>query len=198
MARAIQSLIPILATLHMIAAGAIRGQDNSNKQSNIQSEPKTINLLARASQKERDYGQSAFSFRYGVRSDDDGWRRITGNRFDLLYGSITINHDSDWFEVSAGDPSRIKDLGPLEWADAQETPILEVFPRASSAVRMPGHGESFEESSEGRVTKAVEGHMYVVHIKNDKTDHYAMFRVEAIEPSKSCTISWKLVPSPEK
>src|SRR3990172_7675282 len=45
--------------------------------------------------------------------------------------------------------------------------------------------------------KAVIGHMYVVHTKDRDNDHSALFRVEALQPSKSVTISWKLIPSPE-
>jgi hypothetical protein len=39
--------------------------------------------------------------------------------------------------------------------------------------------------------------MYVVHTKDTNTDLYALFRVEALEPGKSVTISWKGVQSPE-
>src|SRR5262245_60946010 len=192
-------LIPILVTLHMVTVGTIREQDKDSRQAAVQSEFRIVTLLPRAKQKKEGYGQSAFSFRYGIRSDKDGWLQITGNNFDLLYGSITVNYDSDWFCVYMGgyEPSRIKDLGKLEWSEIYEAPILETPPRTSDSVRMPGRGENYEESSEGRVTKAVEGHIYLVHTKNDRTDHYSMFRVETLEPSKSCTISWKLVPSPE-
>jgi hypothetical protein len=194
-----QLLIPILATLQMVTGGTIRDQDKDNRQAAVQSEFRIVTLLPRAKQKNEGYGQSAFSFRYGIRSDNDGWLQITGNNYDLLYGNITLNYDSDWFCVSMGGPelSRIKDLGKLEWSEIYEAPILETPPRAPSGVRMPERGESYEESSEGRLTKAVEGHIYLVHTKNDRTDHYAMFRVEMLEPSKSCRISWKLVPSPE-
>jgi hypothetical protein len=47
------------------------------------------------------------------------------------------------------------------------------------------------------VSRVVTGHMYLVHIKNRESNLYAMFRVEALEPSDHCTISWKIVPSPE-
>jgi len=39
--------------------------------------------------------------------------------------------------------------------------------------------------------------MYVVHTKDRETDMYALFRVEALEPGKSVTISWKRIQSPE-
>jgi hypothetical protein len=39
--------------------------------------------------------------------------------------------------------------------------------------------------------------MYVVHTKDSNTDLYALFRVEALDPGKSVTITWKSVRSPE-
>jgi len=44
--------------------------------------------------------------------------------------------------------------------------------------------------------KAVVGHMYVAHIVNDSLDYYALFRVDALE-NQTCSISWKLIPSPK-
>ena len=95
------------------------------------------------------------------------------------------------------DPSRIKDLGELEWANVHGTPFLPATPPLSTGIRIPGIGESFESSSDGRVTQAVAGHMYVVHIKNREADLYAIFWVDALERNDHCTISWKVMPSPE-
>jgi hypothetical protein len=157
-------------------------------------------LCSRIGHKESGYGKSAFSFRHGLRSDSEDWLRITHNYQDLLYGSIAHNNDSDWFSVSMGgdeESNWIRDLGEMEWSELQEIPVLPASPHSSTGIRMPRVGESYEVSSEGRVTRAELGHMYVVHIRNRETDHYAMFRVEALKTSDSCTISWKVVPSPE-
>jgi hypothetical protein len=43
---------------------------------------------------------------------------------------------------------------------------------------------------------AVVGHMYVVHTKDRETDLYFLFRVEALDPLKRVTISWKAVQRP--
>lgn len=45
--------------------------------------------------------------------------------------------------------------------------------------------------------KAIKGHLYVIHVVDDVSDYYALFRVESIERGVHCTISWRLIPSPE-
>jgi hypothetical protein len=44
--------------------------------------------------------------------------------------------------------------------------------------------------------RAIPGHMYVVHVVDDKRDFYALFRVDALQRGDNCTISWKMIPSP--
>ena len=165
-----------------------------------QTEPQRVTLFSRITYKETDYGKSAFNFRYGLRSDHENWETMARNSAHLMYGSISFDPGTDWFSVSMGgdDPSRIKDLGELQWSEVYDIPMLLASPRQSTGIRFPGPRESFETSSDERVTKVVAGHMYLVRIKNREADLYAMFRVEALEPSDHCTISWKVVPSPEK
>jgi hypothetical protein len=45
--------------------------------------------------------------------------------------------------------------------------------------------------------KAILGHLYVIHVVDDVSDFYALFRVEALARGDNCTISWKLIPAPE-
>jgi hypothetical protein len=45
--------------------------------------------------------------------------------------------------------------------------------------------------------KAVVGHMYVVHVVDDESDYYALFRVEELQRGDNCTITWKIVPAPD-
>jgi len=45
--------------------------------------------------------------------------------------------------------------------------------------------------------KAVLDHLYVIHVVDDTSDFYALFRVEALERGDNCTISWELIPAPE-
>ena len=145
----------------------------------LNGEPQTVTLLAR---KEIDgidnYTQAAFSFKYGV--NGDAALKVTRNNWDLLFGNSPL---PDAFDVTmvTDDCSRIKDLGALNWSDAFDVPAL------------PAYLEPTREPS----VKAIVGHLYVVHIKDRENDHYALFRVESLEPGKSVTISWKLIASPE-
>lgn len=183
-----------------VATGTEQRQPSNAIQSNDpQVEVQEVTLFSRIGHKETEYGKSAFSFKHGLRSDNERWLSVTHNDEDLLYGSLSINGDSDWFCVSMGgeNPSKIKDIGALEWSDIHTVPVLLATPPTSTGIRHPNSGESYEESSEQRVTKVVAGHMYIVHVKDRESDHYAMFRIEKLTPSDSCTITWKLVPSPE-
>ena len=142
-------------------------------------EPRTVTLLAR---KEVDgvdnYTRAAFSFKHGV--NGDAALGVTLNNWDVLFGNSPL---PDAFDVTmvTDDCSRIKDLGALNWSDAFEVPALPAYP----------------EPTRERSVKAVVGHMYVVHTKDRDNDHYALFRVEALEPGESVTISWKLIAPPE-
>lgn len=46
--------------------------------------------------------------------------------------------------------------------------------------------------------KAVVGHMYVIHVVDQTSDFYALFRVESLERGDTCTISWRKIPSPQE
>ena len=163
-------------------------------------EPNTVTLFSRAKYKDKvdGYGRSTFSFRYGVRSDVG--REITRNNYELQYGNINWNGDSDWFTVTmvTDDCSRIKDLGELKWSDIVEVPLLPASLEPPRGIRGPSKTETYEESSNGQVSKVVAGHIYVVHSKDSDSNFYTLFRVENLVPSDEVTISWKRVPSPEK
>ena len=45
-------------------------------------------------------------------------------------------------------------------------------------------------------TKAVPGHLYVIHVVDELSDFYALFRVESLEKGDRCTLSWRLIPAP--
>lgn len=55
----------------------------------------------------------------------------SGRRWDLNYGSLYVNEDHDWFEVSTSKDSRsiIKDLGALSWTDSFQVSAVEPFPK---------------------------------------------------------------------
>ena len=46
-------------------------------------------------------------------------------------------------------------------------------------------------------TKAIPGHLYVIHVVDEVADFYALFHVDALERGDNCTISWRLIPNPE-
>lgn len=69
---------------------------------------------------------------------------------------------------------------PSVFAPAAPTPISDNKPKVDPAF-----------------TKAIVGHMYVAHVVDEGSDFYALFRVDALV-DRTCTISWKLIPAPQK
>ncbi len=158
-------------------------------------EPKTVTLFSRAKYKDEfdGSGKSSFSFRNGARSD--GGREITHNNYDLQYGNITVNGDSDWFLVTMAtdDCSRIKDLGELKWYEIAEISVLPASVKCPEGIRI-----SSKTETSPNVSRVVAGHAYVVHTKDRESNFYTLFRVDNLAPNDQVTISWKLVPSPQK
>lgn len=145
----------------------------------VNDEPRFVTLQARRKTDVGDnYAEAAFSFEHGVNGKES--LRVTLNDWDVLFGNSV---GGDTFDVTmvTDDCSRIKDLGEFSWYDSFKLPVL------------PAHREPTREPS----VRAQVGHMYAVHTKDRETDLYALFRVEALEPGKSVTISWKRVPPPE-
>ncbi|HEX6185335.1 MAG TPA: hypothetical protein VFZ44_15730 [Pyrinomonadaceae bacterium] len=129
-------------------------------------------------------------------------------RYDIRYGGIVINGDYRWLEVveRRGTQSVIKDLGAMSWDEVTHVPLLPASPEpytgaithneyGLSAIRTRRATPFFPETV---VVKAVNGHMYLLHVKDRKTEYYVMFRVESLDPNGECTLSWKRVPSPER
>lgn len=187
----------IIMLVGIIALGANSALGSTNLQ---QTEPQQVTLFSRIKHPDesKGYGKAAFSFLHGVRSD--AVLEVAHNSYELLYGNYSLNGDTDWFTVSmiTDDRSRIKDLGEMNWSDVLYIPVLPASLEPHKGVRMPAKGQLFEESSGGQVTRAAAGHMYIVHTKEGERDFYTMFRVDELIPNDRCTISWKLVPSPEK
>jgi hypothetical protein len=144
----------------------------------VQSEPRTVTLAARRTTNGVDnYVNACFSFEFGMNGADSV--PVTGNDWDILFGN---SPDRDTFGVTmvTDDCSRIRDLGALNWTDAVQVPAIPAYPVPT---REPD-------------VNAVVGHMYVVHTKDTQTDLYFLFRVEALVPLTSVTISWKAVQRP--
>jgi hypothetical protein len=144
----------------------------------VQSEPLMVTLQARRFTNGQDnYVDASFSFEFGM--NGIAAQPLTLNDWDILFGN---SPDRDTFTVTTagGDRSRIQDMGVLNWSDAFQVPVLPANP-------VPWNGPAVD---------AIVGHMYVVHTTDSNTDLYFLFRVEALDPLKSVTISWKAVPRP--
>ena len=145
----------------------------------VQSEPRWVTLPARRIINGQDnYQDAAFSFKFGM--NGVGTLPMTGNNFDILFGN-SPSFDTFLVTMVVDDCSRIRDMGALNWGDAFQVPVVPAFPVPT---REPD-------------VDAIVGHMYVVHTKDTESDLYALFRVEALVPRTSVTISWKSVRSPE-
>ena len=160
---------------------SLHGQTSNEVLFNIatQTEPRTATLAARRIINGVDnYTVATFSFEFGV--NGDAALPLTRNDWDLLFGN---RPDRDTFDVTmvTDDRSRIRDMGALNWSDSFQVPVISAYPVPT---REPD-------------VATIVGHMYVVHTKDTDTDLYSLFRVEALEPGKSVTITWKAVQSPE-
>lgn len=165
----------------LLLLGAFVGFPNSPPRVQSQqayTSPQTVMLVARRTVDGYDnYAKAAFSFKHGVNGDEV--RNLTHNNWDVLFGNSL---ERDIFDVTmvTDDCSRIKDLGEHSWYDYFEVPAL----------------EAYEKPTREPAVSAVEGHMYLVHSRDRDDNHYALFRVESLQPLKSVTISWKLIPTP--
>jgi hypothetical protein len=144
----------------------------------VQSEPGRVTLPARRNTNGQDnYVDAAFSFEFGM--NGVGAVSLTRNDWDIVFGS-SPNRDTFAVTMVTDDCSRIRDLGVLNWGDAFQIPAIPAYPVPT--------GEP--------AVDAIVGHMYVVHTKDTQTDLYFLFRVEALAPLTSVTISWKAVQRP--
>jgi hypothetical protein len=159
----------------------LRGQTSNEVLFNVevQTEPRRVTLAARRIINGSDnYVDATFSFEFGINGESA--RIFTRNDWDILFGN---SPDEDNFQVSmvGDDCSRIQDMGALDWTDTFQVPILPAYPVPTIEPQV----------------RAVVGHMYVVHTKDSETNLYFLFRVEALDPLVSVTISWKSIQSPE-
>ena len=160
---------------------SLRGQISNEVLFNIevQTEPRRATLAARRVINGQDnYVDATFSFEHGM--NGIGALPLTRNDWDLEFGN---NQSANRFGVTmvVDDCSRIQDIGALDWSDTFQVPVLPAYPVPTREVEL----------------NAVVGHMYVVHTKDTETNLYFLFRVEALDPGKSVTITWKSVQSPE-
>ena len=142
-------------------------------------------------------GNSCFSFKAGV------LKKHANGQWDLGYGFANIGGD-DWFILRSSTQTRtvIKDLGELTWTDSFTIPVLQPLPklredetRSITVDASADTGKKWEKTT-NIMAKVVVGHIYVVRVKDPRSDFYVLFRVEDFKQREYCTITWKLTPMP--
>jgi hypothetical protein len=144
-----------------------------------------------------DFSRATFSFERAMRG--------TKNEWDLLYGNAYIGDDHDWLSASTANDNRslIRDLGALNWSDSYKVPVIAPLPELEEGktrtITVDSSGDTGKKWAEknGVFVKAIVGHMYAMHVKDNDSEFYVLFRVESIERGDNCTISWQMIPSPE-
>lgn len=144
----------------------------------------------------RDWSRASVNFDSGERGSKDA----QVDEFDLIYGTLAVNSDSDWFSVR--DPrSTIVDLGAKQWGDFSETPSFKSKkPRKPLPLSAPmvidGSAGSKEISPYQQFVPVKAGHMYLMKVVRGRKKTYIMFRVDTLVKEDNCLLSWKKVPPP--
>jgi hypothetical protein len=111
---------------------------------------------------------------------------------------VTINAanaDRSSSKRSAGLPSEIRgapsardqDIGlPSRDPDAGPT-----FPPPLGSIPQIGDGRSKKPKSDPVLAQIVQGHMYVIHILDARSDFYVLVHVDGLVAGDNCTISWR-------
>lgn len=126
-----------------------------------------------------------------VRDINNGKRR-----YSIKYSRFSKAADDLWLQL--GGPrgvgiGLVKDLGQMKWEDVDRMPILVLKPITARI------GISWSQGlrtigPEGLIVKALTGHVYAVHVRDDRTDYRVIFRIDSIDANGACRISWKRIP----
>ena len=133
----------------------------------------------------------------GARADFDSQPTERAVRYDIRFGGMMVNGDYHWLEIAErrGAQSVVKDLGAMSWDEVTHVPLLPASPEPYTGAIV--HTRRGITAPENVVVRAAAGHMYLLHVKDQRTEYYVMFRVESLDPNGECTLSWKRVPSPK-
>ena len=154
--------------------------------------------------RDHDFTRSSVNFESGKRGFQG-----TGSGFDLTYGNLAINDVRDWLTVR--DPrSIVCDLGEKKWGDFQRTPT---FPWKNWRIPLPLNSPMVFNASAGKEVDTPDGkksvsphrqsvmvrvgHMYLMRVRQGRSEIYVMFRVESLTSGDNCVLSWKKVTPPE-
>lgn len=132
-----------------------------------------------------------------IRDDQVVQRPLPPERYDISFGSMTFNRDNNWLALAhpRGSRSVMKDLGALSWSDVTSAPPLDPSPVPHDG--RVGFTSRGVVAQYGAALRAVAGHMYALRVKDGKADYYVLFRVESLDPSGECTLTWKRAPVPK-
>ena len=146
----------------------------------------------------RNWSRSSVNFESGER----GSPTADASGFDLIYGTLAINDDSNWFEVRDGR-SMIYDLGKKQFSDFKETPS---FPKSKKPQKPRPLTGDLKEVNASNGSKEISpyqqyvpvkaGHIYLMKVVRDRKKTYVMFRVDELISEDNCRLSWKKVPPP--
>jgi hypothetical protein len=142
----------------------------------------------------RDSTRSMVNFESAKRGTER-WDQMLD--FDLIFGNLAVNYNSDWFEVS--DPrSVIIDLGKKQWADIKKTPSLPPIkkPYRPLPLDAPKVLGGSVDSPHRQFAQVKANHMYLMKVIRGRTKTYVMFRVDKLITQDNCVLSWKKVPPP--
>lgn len=115
------------------------------------------------------YERACFSFSVGLRGDR--CRNRVHNNYDLQFGNGPDNFS---VRMVTDDESVIRDLGAKTFEQIDALPEL--------------------EATESQQVPAIEGHAYLVLIKDRGHRGTALFRVVSLKPGDRCTIEWVAIP----
>jgi len=121
-----------------------------------------------------DFDLCTYSFEHGLHRDPD--RSVTRNDWDLAFGN-----GGDLLQVSmtAGDRSRLVDLGARRWEDldvaALPAPVPHVTPTREPAL------------------PARPGHVYLVRTADSDSDLLTALRIELLAPGERVAFTWKRI-----
>jgi VWFA-related protein len=93
-----------------------------------------------------------------------------------------------------GGVGYLSDMGEMKWEEVDRMPALVLQPITGGMTLTIFGGEEIV-GPEGLIVRARAGHIYAVHVKDDREDFRAIFRIESIESNGECRLSWKRIPS---
>lgn len=197
----------LLVVVVVWASSIVTGRSQTNQQTAGDGIPQSFTLYPPRDKLTGKYDETraCFSFVLGANKLPNSIDPPTLSDWNLGYGFARISNE-DWLIVGAGRNQRsvMKELGRYNWSDSFHVPVLEPLPRLlegeSRHITIDSSADTHAAWSKSTThfVKAKVGHMYVMHVKDDDSDFYVLFRVEQLEQGEHCTFSWKRVATPER